>query len=223
MTLRRLRRSPLPRRDAKVTAALVDCSDGELARLAQAGRQQAFAELLRRHRDPIYRIVRGHIGNEQDALELVQDSFVAAFAAIEKFDTKRPFRHWMHRIALNKCRDWGRRQKVRHFLRFVLPLETAVDVADEAVTGEAALDDVRALRRTMEALVRLPANLKEPLILTAINGLSQAEAAAILDLSEKAIETRVYRARKMLADQLSATKMPHAEHEGKAGTFRIYE
>lgn len=178
---------------------LTDCADSELAVLALAGRQAAFSELMRRHREPVFRLVRSHIGDADEALDVVQECFVAAFAAIERYDRSRPFRYWINRIALNKCRDWGRRRLVRRALRFALPLDAASDIAEPDPAPEVAIDDARALARVTRAIAALPANLKEPLILTAIEGLSQADAASVLGISKKAVEVRVYRARKALA------------------------
>jgi RNA polymerase sigma-70 factor (ECF subfamily) len=82
--------------------------------------------------------------------------------------------------------------------RFALPLDAAIEIVDTTVTGEAVIDDARALARVAKAIAALPANLKEPLILTAVDGLSQADAATVLGISEKAVEVRIYRARKAL-------------------------
>ena len=194
----------MTRHDAPTaTMPLGDCSDGDLAALALTGRQAAYAELMRRYREPVFRLVRSHVGDADEALDVVQEAFVAAFASIGRYDGSRPFRHWINRIALNKCRDWGRRRAVRRFFSFALPVEAAEVVADDTISGEAMIDDARALRATSEALARLPAGLKEPLILTVIDGLSQAEAASVLGLSEKAVEVRVYRARKALEAMLT--------------------
>ena len=186
-----------------MTVPLGDCSDGELAVLARSGRQAAYGELMRRYREPVYRVVRSHVGDSDEAVDIVQDSFVAAFSAIGRYDGSRPFRHWINRIALNKCRDWGRRRKVRQLFGLALPIEAAEYFVDSAIHGEALIDDMDALRRATRAMATLPAKLKEPLILTAIDGLSQAETAAMLGISEKAVETRVARARKALDEMLA--------------------
>nr|WP_243446113.1 RNA polymerase sigma factor [Polymorphobacter fuscus] len=170
--------------------------------LALKGRQAAYGELMRRYREPVYRLVRSHVGDPDEALDIVQEAFVAAFASIGRYDGSRPFRHWINRISLNKCRDWARRRAVRRLFRFALPLDAASESVDPAVTGEAVIDDVRALARVTKAIAALPANLKEPLILTAVDGLSQAEAASVLGISEKAVEVRIYRARRMLTGQV---------------------
>ena len=193
--------------DARTAAMpLGDCSDGDLAALALTGRQAAYGELMRRYREPVFRLVRGHVGDADEALDVVQETFVAAFASISRYDTDRPFRHWINRIALNKCRDWGRRRAVRRFFSFALPIGAAETIVDDAIFGESMVDDARALRSTEDALARLPAALKEPLILTVIDGLSQAEAASVLGLTEKAVEVRIYRARKSLEAMLAAGK-----------------
>jgi len=72
-------------------------------------------------------------------------------------------------------------------------------VADPSPALDRAAADRQELDRLWRAIVELPRNLKEPLILQTIDGLSQAEVAVVLRISEKAVETRVYRARKRLA------------------------
>ena len=185
-----------------IAAALAELSDGELAALALAGRQTAYNELLRRYREPVYRLVRGVIGDADEALDVTQESFVAAFAAIKTYDGTRPFRTWIARIALNKCRDWTRKRAVRRFFSFALPMEAASGVADEAIPSDQMLDDRAALERVSGAIARLPTKLKETLILRTIEELSQAEAARVLGVSEKAVETRLYRARMSLTELL---------------------
>jgi RNA polymerase sigma factor CnrH len=88
-----------------MTIILPDCSDGELAALALVGRQAAFAELVRRHQGWVFRLVRSHIGDGEEALDVTQASFVAAFAALNRYDAARPFQVWMSRIVINKCHD----------------------------------------------------------------------------------------------------------------------
>lgn len=184
---------------------LTDCSDGELAALSAAGNGAAFTEILKRHREPVYRLIRSHIADADEALDLTQESFVAAFRALRRYDPARSFRAWLASIAINKCRDWARRRAVRRLFRFAAPLEAAADVADDSASSETILANRRELDRVTRAVAALPASLKEPLILRTIDGLSQSEAAAALGLSEKAVEVRLYRARRKLAELLAAS------------------
>ena len=185
-----------------MTLALGECVDGELAALAVAGRQTAYAELLSRHREAIFRLVRGMIGDADAAVDITQEAFIAAFAALKSYDGNRPFRTWVSRIAINKCRDWARRRAVRRFLSFAMPIETAVSVADETIPVDRQLADRAELARVSEAIARLPGTIREPLVLRTIEGLSQSETAEVLGISEKAVETRLYRARHKLTEFL---------------------
>lgn len=176
-----------------------ECTDGELTALVLAGRKVAFGEIMRRHKDPLYRLILGHVGNADDALDLVQESFVAAYRNLESYDAERPLRAWLARIAINKCRDWARRRAVRRFFSFARPLDEADAVADPSPAPDAAAADREALDALWAAIAGLPRALKEPLLLCTVEGLSQAEAAAALRISPKAVETRLYRARAKLA------------------------
>ncbi len=181
---------------------LAAMTDGELAAQALAGRQAAYRVLMERHREAAFRLARHHCGNDDAALDVTQQSFIAAFAALGRFDPSRPFAHWLARIVINKSHDWARRRKVRRFLAFALPLETAHAVADSGPDPETQAADRQALDRAMAAISELPARLKEVLVLRTIEGFSQSETAGILGTSEKAVETRLYRARAKLAESV---------------------
>lgn len=178
-------------------------NDGDLAALSLGGRQAAYAEIMRRHRDALYRLVVGNIGDPEEALDLVQETFVAAHQALARYDGSRPMRRWLSTIALNKCRDWRRRRAVRRMFAFALPLDaSSAEVAEDRVLPDAEAADREEVRRVTSAIAQLPRPLREPLVLRAVEGLSQAETAAILGITEKAVETRVRRARASLSEQL---------------------
>jgi RNA polymerase sigma factor (sigma-70 family) len=173
--------------------------DAAAVAAALAGRQAGFSALMAAHRAPVFRMVRGHLGTEAEALDVTQEAFVAAFLALRRYDPARPFRGWVLRIALNKCRDWSRRRAVRRLFAFALPIEAAAGVADTGQGPEEALASRREIDRIHAAIAALPDALKEPLLLCALEGLAQDEAAAILGISRKAVETRLYRARHKLS------------------------
>jgi len=177
-------------------------ADAELVAQALAGRQPGYAGLMQRHREAVFRLARSHLGDESEALDVTQECFISAFAALHRYDTQRSFRTWLLRIALNKCHDWGRRRAVRRFFSFARPLEEAAEVVDHTPDPEAALASEGEVRRIQAAIAALPPSLKEPLILCALEGLSQDEAAALLATSRKSIETRIYRARQKLSAAL---------------------
>jgi RNA polymerase sigma factor (sigma-70 family) len=181
-----------------VTLDLSQCDDRELAGLAVASQGQAFRELMRRHKDPVFRMIRSNIGDPDEALDLLQESFVSAFGAIRRYDPERPFRLWIARIAQNKCRDWARRRAVRSFFSLARSIEPDDDFESD-VPGPAREAESRAeLLLVEKAIAKLPQTLREVLVLRTVEEASQAEAAAILGISEKAVETRLYRARNQL-------------------------
>lgn len=181
---------------------LTDRSDPDLVALALAGQQSAYGELMRRHREAVFRLARGHAGDATEALDITQETFIAAFAALARYDGARPFRLWIARIAINKCHDWARRRSVRRFFTFARPIEEAGVVADFGQTPEEAAHSQAELARINNAIAALPGNLKDVLVLRAIEGMSQADAAQTLGISEKAVETRLYRARNKLSEML---------------------
>ena len=185
---------------------LASFTDGELAALSIAGRDPAFAEIMRRHRDPIYRIIAGNVGNADEALDLVQETFIAAHRALVRYDPDRPMRRWLAMIALNKCRDWRRRRLVRRLFAFALPLDdTSSRIAEDRALPDEEVAGREEMARVSRAIAELPAALREPLVLHTLQDLSQAETAATLSISEKAVETRIRRARIKLAERLGRT------------------
>jgi RNA polymerase sigma-70 factor (ECF subfamily) len=188
-----------------VNLDLTACSDGELAALASAGRQSAFAEIMARHQAAIYRLVRGHVGDADEALDVTQEAFTAAYLTLRRFDENRPLRAWLARIAINKCRDWRRRRVVRRFFAFAAPLTEAAGVTDDTPDAEEAALEKEEQERLWNAISSLPAGLKEPLLLRTMEGLSTAETAELLGTTAKAIEGRMYRARARLAEILGST------------------
>lgn len=185
-----------------MTDAPADRTDGELAALSLAGRQLAFAEIVHRHKEPLHRLVARIIGDDDEALDIVQEAFVSAHRALASYDMARPMRAWLSRIAINKARDWRRRRAVRRLVSAILPLDYPSDAADETPSAETVAGDREELHRVAVAITALPSNLRETLVLRTIEGLSQAETAETLGISEKAVETRLYRARQKLADRI---------------------
>ncbi|ADU15445.1 RNA polymerase sigma factor [Asticcacaulis excentricus] len=179
-------------------------SDTDLAKLAATGDDRAFSELVRRHKDPLFRLLRRYAGNPDDAYEAVQEAFISAWSALDRYDASRPFGAWLRTIAINKARDRSRRAAVRRLIFSSKSVDDAQAMAvhDVSIAPEQILTDGEDARRLELAISRLPANLKEPLLLTAFDGNSQQAAADILRVSVKTIETRVARARKKLSEQL---------------------
>lgn len=183
----------------------VEPPDEQLVASSVAGDEHAFARLMRRHKNALYRFIRRYTGDADEAYDLLQETFAAAWTALKRYDTTRSFPTWLRSIALNKCRDWSRRRAVRRWLTWSDPIDSEVGLTltDDAPSPEAAVLEQQRLSRLDRAVANLPQGLKEPLILTALEDLSHADAGRILGLTAKAVELRVYRARKALAEALA--------------------
>lgn len=176
----------------------------DLSVLAAGGDRRAFSELMRQTRAALFRVIRRYVGDEQEAWDLLQDTYAAAWLNIGRYDPARPFEAWLRTIALNKCRDWSRRRLVRRLIRGGPDLSSpeALAVPDRAESAHDRMEIAGRMSRLNEEMSRLPPHLKAPLLLMALEGRSQSDAAGILGISVKAVETRVARARRMLSDAL---------------------
>tara|TARA_R110001606_G_scaffold71247_20_gene164016 strand:+ start:7243 stop:7830 length:588 start_codon:yes stop_codon:yes gene_type:complete len=182
-------------------------SPEEVSARAAGGDRAAFSDLMRQTKAALFRIIRRYVGDEQEAWDLLQDTYAAAWLSIHRYDPARPFEAWLRTIALNKCRDWSRRRFVRRLIRGGLDLSSpeALAVPDGSDPADDRMEAAGRLSRLVEELDRLPPHLRAPLLLTAIEGRGQAETAGILGISVKTVETRVARARRKLSDALRET------------------
>lgn len=187
-----------------------EACDAALASRAAGGDERAFAELVRRHKEPVYRLLRRYTGDADEAYEAAHEAFIAAWAALGRYDPQRPFLAWLRAIAINKARDRVRRMAFRRLVFGTLSFEEsgALGERDRAAPADEAVMDRQDLARLDQAIARLPARLKEALLLTAFDGWSHQQAADILGVSAKSIETRVYRARRILARTLDPALKP---------------
>ncbi len=185
--------------------------DHILASRAAEGDERAFANLVRRHKTPLYRLLRRYTGDADEAYEATQEAFVAAWSAIGRYDPDRPFLAWLRAIAINKARDRGRRTAFRRLLFGDAGLEErgALEAPDWAARADEAMIEQEETAVLDRAVARLPAALKGPLVLTAFEGLSRQEAGDIIGVSAKAIESRCRRARQILARTLDPTLRPN--------------
>src|SRR5262249_24975699 len=156
-------------------------SDASLAIAARAGDQAAFGALMRRHKTWLYQLIRRYIADRDDAYDILQESFVSTWNALARYDPERPFEAWLRRIALNKCRDRARRNSVRRAaLRMLGLADSTQGEQNTAPSADTSTRVGHALQRLEAAIAQLPRNLKEPLVLTMLEGLSHKNAGEIL-------------------------------------------
>jgi len=183
-------------------------SDAELMSEVAEGDHRAFTELMSRYKTPLYRFILRYVGSPVDAEDLLQDAFVNVFAKAASYDPAWKPSTWIYRIALNKCRDHGRKQRLRKV--FSLDRDTDNDdgpfipePADLSPDVESIVAHRQELQRLSEAIESLPHKMRSALVLHSIEGRSQIECSEILGVSRKSVEMLIYRARKTLRERFA--------------------
>ncbi len=168
-------------------------------RRLQGGDASALDPLMERWQLRLRTYLMRHGLSDVDACDLAQESFVRVFKHASKFDPRRTFSTWMFQIALNLMRDQRRRQ-VRQSPDPVEPF-----LANEPCDSPAPSDETEKTEITLAvqaAVLDLPTNLREVVVLAHYQHLSQQEIATIVGTSIKGVETRLYRARQALKKSL---------------------
>jgi RNA polymerase sigma-70 factor (ECF subfamily) len=173
----------------------------------QAGHDAALNDLMERHAALIFQFLWRMTGNEADANDLAQETFVRVFKSRDSYRGEHKFSTWLYAIAANLARNHFR-WRSRHPN---LSLEAESPEAEQSLAAtlpsnaptpkEVALASERA-RAVREAVNRLPEELREVTVLCEWEERSVAEAAIILVTTPKAVESRLYRARQILRERL---------------------
>ncbi len=179
----------------------VQTPDELLVRRARDGDGAACAELFHRHRGDSYRLAYRQLGNEQDALDVVQEAMIKAFAALGDFDGRSSYRTWLLKIVVNTALDWGRRRKRRPGLQSgdgSLANGREPSVPDDPARRMHQADLRRALD---QALDRLSPTIRTTFVLHAESGMSYKDIAETQGIPIGTVMSRIYSARaKLQAD-----------------------
>ena len=175
----------------------------------QAGHDAALNNLMERHATPVFRFLCRMIGNEDDANDLAQETFVRVFKSCKSFRAEQRFSTWLFTIAANLARNhfrWRSRHpnlsldaenpETEQTLGSTLP-------ANAPTPNEAALAEERAAAVRL-AVQKLPEDLRAAIVLCEWEERSVVEAATILESTPKAVESRLYRARGLLRERLKS-------------------
>ena len=184
--------------------------DLELVQALAGGDEAALTGLMDRYEEPIFHFVHRHVLNNEDARELAQEVFVRLFFNAAKFKPEAKFSTWLYQIALNLCRDHVKSRRTRQAAQTDSLTEReddeehpAGDVAVENRTPSDAAQAREKLAALDDGMAALPHDLRTALVLTTLEQRSHQECATLLKTTPKAIETRVYRARKFLMEWMS--------------------
>lgn len=182
-------------------------ADEELIRRVQQGEVAAFEELVRRYERKVYNIAYRLLGNEEDATEALQDTFLRAYRYIPGFKFKSSFYTWLYRIATNVSLTKLRRRKKTTTVSLDEPVKNTddlmFDIPDNHTTPEEAFAQKRLRERLQAAIEKLPAELRAVVVLRDLEGLSNEEVSKTLGLSVPAVKARLHRGRIALREKMA--------------------
>lgn len=164
--------------------------DAELLRAHVDGDPDAFAELVRRHRDRLWAVAMRTLGDREEAADAVQDALLSAYRSADRFRGDSAVTTWLHRIVVNACLDRARRRQARP------TLELSEATVPATWGGEPPPDTVVAVH---DALAQLPLDQRVVLVLLDMYGYPVAEIAAMLGVAEGTVKSRAARARARMA------------------------
>lgn len=170
--------------------------DHECVALFQSGDQDAFAELVRRYQNRVFRFLLRLTGCREEAMELTQDTMIKALRALDGWRPDAAFATWLFRIANNAATDRLRRRKVVKYV----PFEEHMDFPDPAAGPEEALQSAQRTRILDAALQRLQDDHRQVLLLREVEEMSYAEIGEVLGLREGTVKSRIARARLALLE-----------------------
>jgi RNA polymerase sigma-70 factor (ECF subfamily) len=187
-------------------APLESLDEQALVELARGRNGEAIRVIIRRYNRRLYRVARGVLGNDSEAEDVVQETYVRAFTKLDRFRGESSLSTWLTRIALNEA--LGRKRRVRPMLalsvlddppgRENIPFPSAPTQVDP----ERSIAQ-REIRRILERTIDdLPRAFRTVFVLRVIEGMNIEETAGILGIKPETVKTRLHRARRFLQEAL---------------------
>ncbi len=195
---------------SKIASTQAEQDDAELVAASQAGDQDAFAQLVQRHQRRVFNLVFRMLQQYEEANEVTQETFFAAWQGLPSFRGDARFSTWLYRIAYNCCLKQLEQRKRDLALQAAVQAEQFFqeECCDERAAEELEAHERQALVR--EHLSLLPAKYRIVLILRHLQELTYEEMAEILAIPIGTIKTHLFRARNLLKERLETF-----EHEWK--------
>jgi RNA polymerase sigma-70 factor (ECF subfamily) len=184
---------------------------------ARTGDRRAFAELVRRYEETVYRFSYALCRDREKAEETLQDTFINVFRKLGNFDGRSKFSTWLYTIVVNNCRMRHRRRKLRGIEESLESMDHPPATADGRFSKEIARWEEtpadlllgKELRGQLDAAMKkLPDEYRVVFVLRDIDGRSTEETAAIVGITEEAAKSRLRRARAFLREELDPYMSP---------------
>lgn len=183
--------------------------DAGLVKSFLEGDRRAFDELMRAHEDRVFAICLRVLTDRDAALDAVQETFITVYRKAAQFSGASAFSTWLYRIAVNTCYDHLRRNR-RHQAQ---PLPETKDPADEH--SEDLLGSVELRPDLERALADLAPEFRTAVVLSDLEGLPLQAIAEALDVPIGTVKSRIFRGRRLLAEQLRNLSGSSAHQRGE--------
>lgn len=168
------------------------------------GEQEQFSLLVERYQSMAYTVAYRMLGDQDEANDVGQESFIAAYEGLKGFQFNAKFSTWLYRIVMNKCTDRLRSAKHR------VSVDTIADVkASDAATPEENASSRESHDQLQSALNKLPPEYREAVVLKHIEELDYEEMSHILGQAVGTLKVRTYRGREMLKKALEEAGVTH--------------
>lgn len=200
--------------DPATLRTLEKLDDAALVARARRGDASAFWLITKRNNRRLYRVARGVLGNDHEAEDVVQETYIRAFPKLGEFRAEASLSTWLTRIAINEALARRRRRRTTVDLDAV---DAAVRQGDRRAmmfptlaVSDPEADAARSeIRRLVErAIDELPDTFRVVFVMRAVEGMSTEETASQLGLREETVKTRLHRARRLLRDALESSLAP---------------
>jgi RNA polymerase sigma-70 factor (ECF subfamily) len=175
-------------------------SDEEIVRRVCAGEEALFEVLMRRHNQRVYRAARAILRNDVEAEDVMQDAYVRAYEHLRNFEGRSRFSTWLTRIAVYEA--LARRRRSQRLEPLAALQEEGLMATSSSSNPEQQLSDVEIRALLEKAVETLSDDFHAVFVLRAIEGMSGAETAECLGVSEDVVKTRLSRARRRLREAL---------------------
>ena len=170
--------------------------DEECAEKSGTGDTDAFAELVRRYQNRVYRYIKRMTGSEEEARDLTQETFLRVYRSLPKWNHRAQFRSWLFRVASNAAIDELRRRRDNR--------QQSLSGFDEPVAQQPTIEQIHYTEQRyvflQKALNRISETYRQPLVLRELEGMTYAEISHVLKLTEGTVKSRIARARAQLCE-----------------------
>jgi len=182
-----------------MAAGWAEKDDQELLAFIQEGSHPAFAELVQRHTQRFYRLAFRYVQSRETAEDLVQDAFLRLWENSASWQPQRnsQFTTWFYRIVVNLCLDWQKKKRP-------VPLDEDLPLVDERETAYEVMARIQEQRLLEKEIASLPERQRTALNLCFDEGLSNREAAAVMGVNLKALQSLIMRAKTTLKERMKA-------------------